>query len=72
MTAEGWRALQKVETWLDMVADDGDTPAGQPPSPDYVRALRDAPLGRARDVREAHAAKRGPPDFANNGDNTNE
>jgi hypothetical protein len=67
MTKEGHRAEQKIDALIEMITEDGASPAGQLPPSDHIRAIREAPVGRADEVRAAHAEGRGPPDFAASG-----
>jgi len=55
---------QRLDALLMMIREDGATPAGEVPGPDHIEALEQAPIGRADEVRQAHAEGRGPPDFA--------
>jgi hypothetical protein len=64
---EGHRAEQKVDALIELITDDGQSPPGQLPPSDYVEAVREAPDGRADEIRAAHAERRGPPDFAGGG-----
>jgi len=62
--------FERVESLLQMIADDGVTPAGELPPPEHVEAVRGAgELGDGRDVAAAHREGRGPPDRANGGGN---
>lgn len=60
----GWRADQRVDALLAMLADEGGPGGAGTVDPRYLEAVRDAPVGRASEVAEAHAEGRGPPDFA--------
>jgi len=56
---------QKLEALLQMLAEDGDSPAGNAPPVEYLDALRDADdLDKPREVADAHREGHGPPDWA--------
>jgi hypothetical protein len=56
-------AQKRLDALLGMIAEDGATPAGQTPPVEHIQALRDAPIGRTDEVRNAHAEGRDPPAF---------
>jgi hypothetical protein len=59
---EGHRAEQKIDALLGMIRDDGASPADNLPPAQYLDALSGIDVGRADEVRAAHAEGRGPPD----------
>ena len=59
------RELDKFGALLDMIVEDGSSPAGQLPPADLVDALReldDVDRKRIEEIRSAHAQGRAPPD----------
>ncbi|WP_058826728.1 hypothetical protein [Haloferax sp. Q22] len=62
-----WEAHQRLDALLSMLADES---AGGPGSvdPNHLDALRRAPIGRARDIAQAHANNAEPPAFDKRGD----
>lgn len=58
------RAVDQFEALLDLIEQDGASPAGQLPSADYIRSLRESTGDRQEieAVREAHRNGNAPPD----------
>lgn len=58
------RELDKFEALLEMIAENGATPAGQLPPVEHIDALRemdDLDRGRIQEVAEAHRNGNAPP-----------
>lgn len=57
------RELDKFEALLDMITEDGSTPAGELPPAEHVAALReldDLDRARVEEIRSAHSEGRSP------------
>jgi hypothetical protein len=64
--------VEVLETQMQMIRDDGASPAGELPSPEFLDALEATEPGernRLEEVRERHRDGRGPPEWASAGGN---
>lgn len=59
---------QRFKAYRRMKLDDAETPRGEDPPVGYLDALdRAEDASQIKEVREAHRAARGPPDFTGQG-----
>jgi hypothetical protein len=56
--------FERLEALIDMIKDDGESPAGQNPPSGYLRKLKETrKWGDAKQVSDAHKESVGPPDL---------
>jgi hypothetical protein len=65
MTTREQLTHERVTAFLQMITEDGATPAGELPPVEFVEALgQTTELGHGREVAKAARENRAPPDFA--------
>lgn len=67
MTTREQLTQERLDALIDVIVQDGVTPAGEVPA-DHVEAIRGVgQLGTAREVAQAHAQGNAPPDVGRGG-----